>query len=124
MEHEIKMYAGPSFEKMARRLADLGLPQTNPLLSVGFGIEDEAGAIVASVVVHSVPIVDSLKIDKEWRGNQARSALMEAAREFIERSEVKHVLMHTANETMEKILKAEPYNCTEVKEKFLEWNRR
>jgi predicted N-acetyltransferase YhbS len=119
---EIRTVAGPSFEKLAKHLIETGQSVPNPILSVGFIAEDEEGNIVGHIIVHSVPIVEYLKVDEAYQGSGLGFELMEKAKEFIVESKCKYLLMHTGHKTMERILKKE-YGCTELQEKYLEWRR-
>ena len=110
-------------KELAEHLVEIGQSAPNPLLSVAWLAEDEDGKMIGHIVLHSVPIVEGLKVDPSYQGNGVAFELMKRAQEFIVNSKAPRVLMHTDHPVMERILKHEPYGCTELKSKYLEWNR-
>jgi predicted N-acetyltransferase YhbS len=118
-----RMVAGPDFEKLARHLSETGQPLPNPLLCVGWIAENEIGEIVGHIVLHSVPILEGLKVTEEHRGSGVGFRLIEKAREFILHSQTKRVLMHTSDERMDRYLKSMIKGITDCEIQYLEWNR-
>lgn len=103
MANTFHTYAGPSFEKLARKMAADGEPLPgNPILCVGFGAENEAGDIVAYIVVQSIPLVEPAKA--EPGSGEAMAELFNMAREFIMDSKAPRVIMHSEHAAMKRMI--------------------
>ncbi len=124
MPHRVRMIAGPEMYKLAEHLFETGQPLPNPILSVAWIAEDENEKIIGHIILHSVPIIEYLKIDADRQGNGLAFELMDRAREFVESAGCSHVLMHSAHPVMRRILARPPYNCRPLTEPYMEWNRR
>lgn len=96
MANTFHTYAGPSFEKLARKMAADGEPLPgNPILCVGFGAENEAGEIVAYIVVQSLPFVTPAHAE-EGAGLDL-VGLFQMAENFIRESGAKRVICHSGS---------------------------
>lgn len=116
-------YAGPSFEKLARKMVADGEPLPgNPILCVGFGAENEAGEIVAYIVVQSLPFVTPAHAE-EGEGTSLLP-LFDMAEGFIRESGAKRVICHsgaTCHALMGKMIEESGGKLSA--DKFYDWRK-
>lgn len=92
--------AGPTIGRIQDALKLIGEPPCNPVLSVGWIAEDEAGEIHGMIVVQSIPLVEPcVGEDADVVKN-----LFMLAEEFIKSSGAPRMLAHTSHRGMQAML--------------------
>lgn len=115
-----RMLAGPAIDRLQEHLSKSGLGTIpNPMLAVAWVAENEDGEIVGHIILHSVPIIEGLKVRADQVGNHVGLFLIALARKFVEDSgTTQGILMHTSDERMERLIKR--YGAKETC-KYLQW---
>jgi len=95
--------AGPALYPVLDKIEEAGEPKPNPLLSVGFVAVDDDGNVKAQILVHSVCMAEYTLAEPGF--GHCLGPLFQMAHEFVQKSGVPRVLMHTDSKAMERMLK-------------------
>jgi hypothetical protein len=114
------MVAGPQLAALADDIPIFGT--VNPLLSIAW-LAEEDGCIIGHIILHSVPIVESLKVAAGHSEESIARTLIGKVEGFLLKSGVKHTLCRTKHPAL--VALAQRKGFEEAADlKTLEWTRK